>query len=168
MLNVTFRVAYTDPVGNLPNMIATRRKLDLTLAEALSKRQCFSLFLIDGDDLKKYNTISYAAGDQLISQLGAVLMGAVRPGDFVGRWRFGDEFIILLPFTHVEDAVRVADRVRAAVEETSQAWTFPVTISIGVVEYPAHGSTADELTNRAERALKNAKTAGKNRIIAVE
>jgi diguanylate cyclase (GGDEF)-like protein len=168
MLNVTFRVAYTDPVGNLPNLIATRRKLDLTLAEAWSKRQCFSLFLIDGDDLKKYNTISYAAGDKLISQIASILMAAVRPGDFVGRWRFGDEFIILLPFTHIADAVRVADRVRSAVEETSQAWTFPVTISIGVVEYPVHGGTADELISQAERALKNAKTAGKNRIIAVE
>ncbi|MGB8983419.1 MAG: diguanylate cyclase, partial [Anaerolineales bacterium] len=64
MLNVTFRVAYTDPVGNLPNLIATRRKLDLILAEAISKGGCFSLFLIDGDDLKRYNTISYAAGDK--------------------------------------------------------------------------------------------------------
>ncbi|HSK89085.1 MAG TPA: diguanylate cyclase, partial [Anaerolineales bacterium] len=95
MLNVTFRMAYIDPVGKLPNLIATRRKLDLTLAEAISKRQCFSLFLIDGDDLKRYNAVSYAAGDKLIGQLGSVLMTAIRPGDFVGRWRFGDEFIVL-------------------------------------------------------------------------
>lgn len=165
MLNVTFRLAYTDPVGNLPNMIATRRKLDLTVAEAISKGECFSLFLIDGDDLKRYNTISYAAGDQLISQLGAVLMRAIRTGDFTGRWRFGDEFIVILPGTHIEEAVNVADKVRCTIEEASRAWTFPVTVSVGVVEYPAHGNTVDELVNHAEQALRVAKAVGKNRTV---
>lgn len=165
MLNVTFRMAYTDPVGNLPNLIAIRRKLDLTLAEARSKGQCFCLFLIDGDDLKRYNAVSYAAGDQLIGQLGAALISAIRPDDFVGRWRFGDEFIILLPQTNAREAAPIADRVRAAVEKTSRDWMFPVTVSIGVVEYPLHGSTIDKLVHNAERALKSAKEAGKNRTV---
>ncbi|HSB01943.1 MAG TPA: diguanylate cyclase [Anaerolineales bacterium] len=168
MLNVTFRLAYTDPVGNLPNMIATQRKLDLTLAEAVSKRGCFSLVLMDGDDLKRYNIISYAAGDKLISQIGAVLMTAIRPGDFVGRWRFGDEFVVILPHTHVREAVDLADGIRAAIEETSRAWMFPVTVSIGVVEYPVHGNTVDELVNKAEQALKTAKMVEKNSTIAAE
>ncbi len=168
MLNVTFRLAYTDPVGNLPNLIATRRKLDLTLAEAISKEQCFSLFLMDGDDLKQYNTISYAAGDKLISQIGSVLMTAMRPSDFVGRWRFGDEFVVILPHIHASDAANLADGMRAAIEETSRAWMFPVTVSIGVVEYPIHGGTVDELINKAEQALKAAKMAGKNRTVVAE
>jgi diguanylate cyclase (GGDEF)-like protein len=168
MLNVTFRLAYTDPVGNLPNLIATQRKLDLTLAEATSKHQCFSLLLIDGDDLKRYNAVSYAAGDRLIGQIGAVLMESIRRDDFVGRWRFGDEFVILLPETRSKDAITVADGVRAAVEETSNSWLFPVTISVGLVEYPVHGSTIEELINRAEEALKNAKSAGKNRTVMAE
>jgi diguanylate cyclase (GGDEF)-like protein len=168
MLNVTFRLAYTDPVGNLPNLIATRRKLDLTLAEAMSKQGGFSLFLIDGDDLKRYNTVSYAAGDQLISQIGSVLMTGIRPDDFVGRWRFGDEFIIILPQTSIKEAISIADRVRTAIEETSRDWMFPITVSIGVVEYPLHGNTADELVSNAEQALKVAKDAGKNRTVVAE
>jgi diguanylate cyclase (GGDEF)-like protein len=165
MLNVTFRLAYTDPVGNLPNLIATRRKLDLTLAEAISKGGTFSLCLIDGDDLKRYNTVSYAAGDKLISQIGTVLTAAMRPHDFVGRWRFGDEFIIILPQTRAREAVSIANRVRAAVQEASRGWMFPVTVSIGVVEYPLHGGTADELVCKAEGALKTAKESGKNRTV---
>ena len=168
MLNVTFRMAYTDPVGNLPNMIATQRKLDLSLAEAVLKQECFSLFLIDGDDLKRYNAVSYADGDKLISQVGAVLMGAIRQGDFVGRWRFGDEFVILLPETRIAQAVDVADGVRLAVKETSRDWLFPVTVSVGVVEYPTHGQTADELVGKAEAALKLAKMRGKNRTVIPE
>ena len=168
MLNVTFRMAYTDPVGNLPNLIATRRKLDLTLAEAMSKQHGFSLLLMDGDDLKRYNTVSYAAGDQLISQIGAVLMRTIRTGDFVGRWRFGDEFVVILPETAATEAAAQADRVRAALEETSKAWLFPITVSVGVVEYPLHGDTVDELISSAEEALKNAKAAGKNRTIVAE
>jgi diguanylate cyclase (GGDEF)-like protein len=168
MLNVTFRMAYTDPVGNLPNLIATQRKLDLTLAEATAKQQRFSLLLIDGDDLKRYNAVSYAAGDKLIGQIGAVLMEGIRPGDFVGRWRFGDEFIILLPEAPIKEAMTVADGVRLAIENISQAWLFPVTVSVGVVEYPAHGSTVDELVHKAEGALKNAKTAGKNKAVVAE
>jgi diguanylate cyclase (GGDEF)-like protein len=165
MLNITFRLAYTDPVGNLPNLIATRRKLDLTLAEAESKQGGFSLFLIDGDDLKRYNTVSYADGDKLISQIGSVLMETIRPNDFVGRWRFGDEFIVLLPDTEINEAIPVADRIRATVEETSRSWLFPVTVSAGAVEYPIHGSTVDELVNHAEQALKNAQAAGKNKTV---
>jgi len=165
MLNVTFRMAYTDPVGNLPNLIATRRKLDLTLAEAEAKRGGFSLCLIDGDDLKRYNAVSYAEGDRLISQIGAVLMEAIRPDDFVGRWRFGDEFIVLLPETRINEAIPVADGIRAAVEGASRFWLFPVTVSVGVVEYPVHGSIVDELVNHAQGALKSAKEAGKNRTV---
>ena len=168
MLNVTFRLAYTDPVGNLPNLIATRRKLDLTLAEALSKGDDFSLCLIDGDDLKRYNTVSYAAGDKLISQIGSVLMSVMRPDDFVGRWRFGDEFIIILPQTRASNAESIANRVRAAVEETSRSWMFPVTVSIGVVGYPGHGGSVDELVSRAEQALRSAKETGKNRTVLAE
>lgn len=168
MLNVTFRLAYTDPVGNLPNLIATRRKLDLALAEAASRQGCFSLFLIDGDDLKRYNAVSYADGDKLIGQIASVLMKTIRPADFVGRWRFGDEFIVLLPDTRVEEAVPLADAVRAAIEDTSASWLFPVTVSVGVVEYPIHGITLDELVNHAEGALKFAKEAGKNRTVVAK
>jgi diguanylate cyclase (GGDEF)-like protein len=168
MLNVTFRLAYTDPVGNLPNLIATQRKLDLTLAEASAKQQSFSLLLIDGDDLKRYNAVSYAAGDKLISQIGSILMGAIRPGDFVGRWRFGDEFLILLSEAKINEAIPIADRIRAVVKDESQNWMFPITVSVGIVEYPIHGSTVDQLINHAEQALKNAKATGKNRTVVAE
>ena len=161
-LNYTMRLAYTDPVGKLPNMIATQRKLELTLAEAVTVQRPFSVFLIDGDDLKRYNQISYAAGDEMILQLSMVLMGALRPGDFVGRWRFGDEFVVILPGADVADALQLAEGVRLAVQRASGKWLFPTTISLGVVQYPFHGRNLEELISRAEAALGAAKAAGKN------
>jgi diguanylate cyclase (GGDEF)-like protein len=165
MLNIAFRLAYNDPVGNLPNLIATQRKLELTLAEASASQQQFSVFLIDGDDLKRYNKVSYAAGDLLIAQLSAALISSIRPGDFVGRWRFGDEFILILPDTDLEHAVKIGERVRLAVWEASQEWLFPTSVSIGVVHCPRHGVTLDELQQKAELALAQAKASGKNRVV---
>lgn len=165
MLNVTFRLAYTDPVGHLPNAIATRRKLELTLAESSPTHKQFSLLMIDGDNLKQYNTVSYADGDTLVAQLSAVLMNVIRPGDFVGRWRFGDEFVIILPDTDIVTAVKIGDRARAAVQDASEGWLYPTTISIGIVHYPIHGISIDQLMDKAEAALKSAKEAGKNRTV---
>jgi diguanylate cyclase (GGDEF)-like protein len=68
----------------------------------------------------------------------------------------------------MKEAVSVADGIRAAVEETSRSWLFPVTVSVGVVEYPIHGRSVDELVNHAEQALKAAKDAGKNRTVLAE
>jgi GGDEF domain-containing protein len=74
----------------------------------------------------------------------------------------------LLRWLGIAQAVDVADSVRLAVEETSRDWLFPVTVSVGVVEYPTHGQTADELVGKAEATLKLAKMRGKNRMVIAE
>lgn len=68
-LQFTFRLAYTDPVSNAPNMLAIQRKLDLALSEAILEQKPLSLCIIDGDDLKKYNNKGYAAGDDVIRKI---------------------------------------------------------------------------------------------------
>ena len=164
-LQYTFRLAYTDPVSSAPNMLAIQRKLDLTLSEAALERKPLSLCLIDGDELKKYNNNGYEAGDDVIRKISATLGAALRPDDYLGRWRMGDEFIVILPSTGVEQAAAVAERLRSSVEHASQAWLYPTSISIGLAYYPKHGSTANELLEAAEAALKQAKSSGKNRVL---
>ncbi len=166
MMNIAFKIAYTDPVGNIPNMIALQRKLDLIFAEAETGGRQFSMLLLDGDDLKRYNQISYAAGDHLIHQISKTLMSTIRTDDFVGRWRFGDEFIVILPNTTLEEAMLVSDKLRNAIHEASQAWLFPTTISVGVVHYPTHGNTLEDLMEKAQLALSEAKAAGKNKTVS--
>jgi len=164
-LQYTFRLAYTDPVSRAPNMLAIQRRLDLALDEAILEQKPLSLCLIDGDELKKYNNQGYAAGDDVIRKISGTLSAALRPDDFLGRWRMGDEFIVVLPLTNAEQALAVAERLRSSIELASQEWLYPTSVSIGIACYPKHGSTPTELLDAAEVALKKAKMDGKNRVL---
>ena len=163
-LQYTFRLAYTDPVSQSPNMLAIQRKLDFALTEAMLAQTYLCVCLIDGDDLKKYNNKGYQAGDDVIRKLSTTLSGALRPDDFLGRWRMGDEFIVILPNTNVEQAVMIGERLRSAVDTSSRDWLYPTSVSIGIAYYPKHGSGANELLEAAELALKESKFKGKNRV----
>ena len=164
-LQYTFKLAYTDPVSNAPNMLAIQRRLDLALSEAILEQKPLSLCMIDGDNLKLYNSQGYHAGDDVIRKITNTLGGALRPNDFLGRWRMGDEFIIILPSTSIEQASTVAERLCTSIESASMGWLYPTTISIGISYYPKHGETANKLLEAAERGLQLAKMSGKNRVI---
>jgi diguanylate cyclase (GGDEF)-like protein len=145
-------------------MIAIQRRLDFALTEAMLTQTPLCLCLIDGDDLKKYNNKGYQAGDDVIRKLSQTLTSVLRPNDFLGRWRMGDEFIVVLPSTTREQAVAIAERLRASVELASREWLYPTSISIGIAYFPRHGSGAKELLQAAELALKESKAEGKNRV----
>jgi diguanylate cyclase (GGDEF)-like protein len=164
MLENTFGLAYTDPISGSPNMLAIQHKLDLALAEAALKNNPICLCLMDGDDLRRYNSLGYAEGDNAIRKLHATLASALRPDDFLGRWRMGDEFIVIMPNTNLEQAVLVGENLRAIVEQTSHQWLYPTTISGGLASFPENGNSTSSLLQHAEQALKAAKKAGKNQI----
>jgi diguanylate cyclase (GGDEF)-like protein len=149
-------------------MLAIQRKLELALGEALLDNKPLSLCLIDGDSLKRYNSHGYEAGDDVIRKLNIALGTVLRPSDFLGRWRMGDEFIVILPATNVDQAALVGERLRNAVEQASQGWLFPTTISVGIAYFPKHGYTADQLIEAAEKALARAKLAGKNQVMVAQ
>lgn len=167
-LENTFGMAYTDPISGSPNMLAIQHKLDLALAECSQQKATLSLCLLDGDDLRRYNSNDYAAGDEAIRKISAVLSSSLRPNDFLGRWRMGDEFILILPDTDIQEARAVGERLRAAVEAASRDWLYPTTISIGISCCPQHGDQAASLLEYAEQALKIAKRQGKNKVVLAE
>lgn len=164
ILDKSQKLAYTDSLSSLPNMLAAEYKGETLLHLGQTDGGKFAILLIDGDDLKNYNNISYLAGDEMIARLGKILADEMRPTDFVARWRTGDEFLVLLKDTASEQALRVGDRLREAVIAGSQDWEIPITISIGVSGYPEHGRTMEELIHQAELGLKKAKEQGKNQV----
>jgi diguanylate cyclase (GGDEF)-like protein len=165
-LDATHLLAYLDPVTQLPNSLAAERELHKTLQQTASARGTFSILFIDGDNLRRYNDISYSAGDEMLRRLSNVLAHHLRPGDFLARWRVGDEFLVVLPESPLEKAKYVAERLRSAVQAESAKWEIPVTVSIGVSTFPIHGESTDQLLDSVERVAKLAKDYGKNQVVA--
>jgi len=167
LLNKSLRMAYMDSVSGLPNMNAAQQYFETLIEESANEGSIFSILLIDGDNLSKYNDISYMVGDEMIRNLGTSLKHMMRPQDYLARWRAGDEFVVGLPFTNTQQAKMIGERLKDDIKEISQGWQFPITISIGVTSYPENGTTMAELVDWAEKALRMAKAGGKDQVAAI-
>ncbi len=115
------------------------------------------LLFIDVDNFKDVNdALGHAIGDQLLQRVATCLLGAVRPGDVVARLG-GDEFtVILAAVSSIDEAERVADRIRLALLSPSPDLDLPVHASVGIT-LSAPGDTADALLRRADAAMYTAK-----------
>lgn len=136
-------------------------------AQRFSTALC--LLMADADDFKAFNdTRGHLAGNVALRRLARVLKRSVREVDVVARYG-GEEFAILLPNTPKVGALRLAEKVRAAVaragigrEEDGRG--RGLTLSIGLACLPADASDAEGLIEKADRALYQAKSQGKNRV----
>jgi diguanylate cyclase (GGDEF)-like protein len=127
--------------------------------------------LLDIDHFKHYNdTNGHLPGDDLLKRLGALLRENSRENEVVGRYG-GEEFLVVMPATPKDVALRVAERIRSLIEGSpfEHAATQPnehVTISGGVATWPGDGDDVDSLLRSADAALYQAKRAGRNRVMA--
>ncbi len=158
------RDAITDGLTGLNN----RRYFDARLVEelAIARRhnRPMSLFLFDVDHFKSFNdTFGHDTGDRVLRGLAEVTRAQCRAADVTCRYG-GEEFVVILPSTPLENARAVAERLRMAVAETDIAG-HRVTISVGLATYPDHGTAnADGLLKAADDALYEAKRGGRNRV----
>lgn len=166
--NDAYHLALTDDISGLPNQRAGKLYLSNLVNEYKIYSTGFSVLFIDGDNLKRYNKISYGAGNDMIKRLSQILVSSVRSGDKVYRWLSGDEFLVILENTSGANTLRLAERVRSAVEEQSKEWIYPITISIGIANYPEDGCNIDNIIDKAEKANGYAKTTGKNKVVKWE
>ena len=161
--------ADTDGLTGLPNKRAVTDTLKRMFAQASAERSPLALLMLDLDHFKQVNdNRGHAVGDQVLANVGAVMRGAMRSHDFAGR-NGGEEFAILLPDTEIPAALRIAERVRAAIAEMSlPGIDVTVTVSVGVAGYPEHARTPDRLERLADAALYLAKRQGRNRVELAE
>ncbi|NLM38016.1 MAG: GGDEF domain-containing protein [Firmicutes bacterium] len=157
-------LALSDDISGLPNHRAARTVLGEKLNKSLKEHAPFSILFVDGDNLRQYNDISYQKGNHMIRRLGEILASQLRRGDFLARWFSGDEFLIVLPGADRQEALRVGERLRLLVEETTRDWLFPITISVGVASFPEDGKNLEDLLRKAEEANALAKKSGKNQV----
>lgn len=155
--------AESDPLTGLPNSRAMSRYLHEAITRAAEQQRRFAVLMVDGDNLRAFNKISYAVGDAMIQQLSQILANGLRSEDKLARWRLGDEFLILLPDAGAWAATHVANRLVRTVREAT--WELPVTISIGIALFPEHGQDAESLAANVELALTRAKAEGKDQAV---
>ncbi|MBN6185962.1 diguanylate cyclase [Aneurinibacillus sp. BA2021] len=131
-------------------------------ARAMRYNSPLCLIMIDIDDFKKINdTYGHIIGDQVLEAVARMLQKQVRAYDIVARYG-GEELILLLPRTHLEDALGIAERIQQSFH--TLAFPFTITASIGLASYPEHAVDREELLMRADDAMYRAKHQGKDRI----
>jgi diguanylate cyclase (GGDEF)-like protein len=161
---VMANLAYTDTLTSLPN----RRRLyeDVYRLIALAERygQEFCVCLFDLDHFKRLNdTHGHLVGDQVLQEVAQVARLHLRAADLFGRWG-GEEFVVLLPQTRLNDAQTALERVRLALHTIALPNVHAITASFGIAAY-LPGDTRESLLHRADQALYLAKTTGRNRIV---
>jgi ribonuclease P protein subunit RPR2 len=161
-LALTYAEARRDALTGLANKRAFDECLDAALLDAATKDKGVSLVVFDLDDFKEVNDREgHLAGDDVLREVGRVLMRVVRADDEVFRTG-GEEFAIVVDGTSAV-AVGVAERMRGALADHRRGHALP-TVSVGVATFPKHASSPEDLQRKADVALYAAKFAGKNRL----
>lgn len=157
--------ATTDALTGLPNRRHADEVLERLLAAARRTRRPLAVVLFDLDHFKAINdNFGHSIGDEALRATASATRELLRGSDHAARFG-GEEFLLLLPETSADDALIVAEKLRAQIAELEvEGLDREVTASFGVAAYPDHEATADRLIEAADAALYRAKAAGRNRV----
>ena len=169
--------ANTDSLTGICNRRNFRLHCERELLRTSRTDEQFSLILFDLDHFKQVNDFyGHSTGDRVLCAVVEKLRNAVRNIDVVGRWG-GEEFVALLPGANERTALIVAERLRSSVESLAIANFQPrdtpkrdirITVSIGVATCIGAGDSIDDLLQRADTAMYQAKADGRNRVISAD
>ncbi|MBC8414624.1 GGDEF domain-containing protein, partial [bacterium] len=164
LTNELLLLSTTDGLTGLYNRRYLNESLGKELGRARRYTLDFSIIMFDVDHFKKFNDVyGHETGDRVLKMLGNVMIKTFRDIDICCRYG-GEEFLIILPSTNLENAKISAERLRVAVETTSID-DLSVTISIGIASYPETDTRSiDEFIKKADLALYKAKEGGRNRV----
>jgi len=155
--------ANTDGLTELYNHRHFHERLDQEIARGSRFGTTFSLILLDVDLFKAYNDIhGHLAGDEVLRRIAMNIKTSIRILDTAFRYG-GEEFAIILPEARPDDAYKVAERIRKRVEAKTSSRATPITVSLGVANWPIDGVTKEEIISHTDAALYRAKQTGRNR-----
>jgi diguanylate cyclase (GGDEF)-like protein len=160
------RQAFYDPLTQLPNRALFLDRVERALSQARRTGELVAIGYLDLDQFKLLNdTYGHDVGDLVLKQVATSLRRCLREGDTVARMG-GDEFTLLLPnISGPAEAARVAERLLDSLRQPLDLDHRPLHIaaSIGLSLFPRDSQQVSELLTLADRALYQAKSAGKNR-----
>jgi diguanylate cyclase len=156
------RMAYYDPLTDLPNHAQLEVLLKQTVEEAERDDTQTALLLIDINGFREINeAVGIHQANMVLKEIGPRIRALAGEHDIIARMR-GDEFAVLLPRADVDSAVRMADRIRRVlnVRFVLGSVSLDVNVSIGIVLTPHHGREIEALVRRADTALYHARRSG--------
>jgi diguanylate cyclase (GGDEF)-like protein/PAS domain S-box-containing protein len=164
--------AHTDHLTGFNNRGHFMQQAELELRRVVRYGGTLSIFMMDVDHFKKINdTHGHKVGDLVLQKLAEICRDTLRMVDIIGRVG-GEEFAILLPETTEQEAIRVAERLRQAIANAKiplgHGLPLSITVSIGITSLMSKDDNIDVLLSFADKALYEAKNAGRNRIFNIQ
>lgn len=168
-LDIAQHKATRDPLTHIPNRLAFEDRLCDEFARWKRHGQPFCMMIWDIDFFKKINDgFGHKSGDKALVVIAQLLDKQCRQTDFVARFG-GEEFVMLLPNTHAEDALNVANKLRENVEKANfkaSGHKISITLSCGISQI-LDGDSAESIFERADQALYKAKQNGRNQCVVI-
>ncbi|MDL2407233.1 PleD family two-component system response regulator [Rhizobium calliandrae] len=167
----TIELAVTDALTGLNNRRYLDNHLKILFNRSLTRGRPLSVLITDIDRFKQVNdTYGHDAGDEVLREFAARIRSTVRGADLACRYG-GEEFVVVMPDTSAEVSAAVAERLRAAVQTMpftlrASGIALDVTASFGIASRLETVETPEQLMKHADRALYEAKNAGRNRVVA--
>ncbi len=157
------RMATTDPLTCIWNRRHFQQVADAEAAQARRYERPLSLLIFDIDHFKLINDhYGHQTGDQVLIELTQLVGRALRDADVLARWG-GEEFVVIMPHCVAQEALLLAEKLRALVEGHPFAEVGTVTVSLGAVQYKCD-ETLDDWFMRVDLALYEAKSGGRNTV----
>ncbi len=157
-------VSITDKLTGLNNRTRTDQFLPGTLDIALTTQAPLQIVVVDIDHFKRINDrFGHNTGDKVLKQFADILRTSAKEHDFIGRWG-GEEFILVWPDTDSGGGQQKAEAIRREVAGSTFPEVGQVTASFGMAQAQP-GDTPENLINRADQALYQAKEGGRNRVV---
>jgi diguanylate cyclase (GGDEF)-like protein len=157
-----------DSMTGLATYKVLRDRLGQEIERSKRSYEGFAVLFIDLDNFKQVNDRQgHEAGNEVLRAVASEIRTAVRASDTAARYG-GDEFVVILVRTDLQGANRVAEAIRAGIEGVGRRMGYPVglvTASVGVAEYDVRHPATEDLLVLADRALYQAKAAGRNIIV---
>jgi len=151
-------LASRDPLTQTCNRRMLGELASQEFQRAVRYRHPLSIIMLDIDEFKEFNEHhGHAFGDQVLQAVVAAVRSQLRETDHLGRYG-GDEFVILLPETNVQDANEAAERIRNTVADSTQC-----SISLGLTSLRPGDTSVEQVMERADSGLRSAKRDGRNR-----